>query len=82
MGKEDSSYCNVASLHPAEWLMSHVVEGSWYTVGFSPTWPLTSLTNLTITQQLSPHLGKSCHCHIISGKAFKSTGNLGDLETL
>nr|XP_053637329.1 uncharacterized protein LOC128692280 [Cherax quadricarinatus] len=31
-----------------EWVLSHVVEGAWYTAGFSNTWPLFSNANNTL----------------------------------
>ncbi|XP_076045763.1 uncharacterized protein LOC143028006 [Oratosquilla oratoria] len=43
--------------HPAllrDWVLSHVVEGTWYTVGFSNTWPLVSINNDTITTMFGP----------------------------
>nr|XP_045606194.1 uncharacterized protein LOC123763205 [Procambarus clarkii] len=32
-----------------EWVMSHVVEGAWFTAGFSNIWPLISNTNHSLT---------------------------------
>ncbi|KAG7171962.1 Transforming growth factor-beta-induced protein ig-h3-like 1, partial [Homarus americanus] len=36
-----------------EWVLSHMVEGRWYTAGFSNMWPLCSLNNSTLTTVLT-----------------------------
>ncbi|XP_063878654.1 uncharacterized protein LOC135110339 isoform X2 [Scylla paramamosain] len=40
------------------WVRSHVVEDAWYTSGFSNTWPLISITNHTLSTNVSPSQDK------------------------
>ncbi|XP_064086062.1 LOW QUALITY PROTEIN: uncharacterized protein LOC135201099 [Macrobrachium nipponense] len=35
-----------------EWILSHIVDGTWYTAGFSDTWPLVSLANSTLVTRV------------------------------
>ncbi|XP_066981525.1 uncharacterized protein [Macrobrachium rosenbergii] len=53
---EDDSLRNITvSEDPVvrrEWILSHIVDGTWYTAGFSDTWPLVSLLNSTIVTRV------------------------------
>ncbi|XP_068200239.1 uncharacterized protein [Palaemon carinicauda] len=40
------------------WILSHIVEGTWYTAGFSNTWPLVTLNNSTLVTKVLPSSGK------------------------
>ncbi|KAG0721837.1 Transforming growth factor-beta-induced protein ig-h3 [Chionoecetes opilio] len=43
----------------AAWIRAHVVEGAWYSSGFSNTWPLVSLGNHTLATHVSTNQDKS-----------------------